>query len=91
MATLVLRGISFEIFVEQMFEADNDVFIYSVSCVELAFVKAHTVVEQQSYVGADQSAAVFVDGMFQFDGDFCRQSITVCRSSSEIWSASLIS
>ena len=67
---LFLRGISFEIFVEQMFEADNDVFIYSVSCVELAFVKAHTVVEQQSYVGADQSAAVFVDGMFQFDGDF---------------------
>ena len=67
---LILRGISFEIFVEQMFEADNDVFVYSVSCVELAFVKAHTVVEQQSYVGADQSAAVFVDGMFQFDGDF---------------------
>ena len=43
---LILWGISFEIFVEQMFEADNDVFVYSVSCVELAFVKAHTIVEQ---------------------------------------------
>ena len=46
-----------------MFEADDNIIVNFVSGFKLSFVKAHTVIKQQSDIGTDQAATVSVDSM----------------------------
>ena len=45
---------------------EHNIFVYLFSCRELPFIETHTIVEQQSDIGTNQPAAVFVDTMLQF-------------------------
>ena len=46
-----------------MFEADDNIIVNFVSGFKLPFVKAHTIIKQQSDIGTDQAATVSVDSM----------------------------
>ena len=45
--------------------------VYPAAGLELAFIEAHAIVEQQFYVAHHEFAAVLVDRAGQFGLDFC--------------------
>lgn len=63
MAILNVAEHLLQIFIEQMFEADDNIIVNFVSGFKLPFVKAHTVIKQQSDIGTDEAATVSVDSM----------------------------
>lgn len=46
-----------------MFEADDNIIVNFVSGFKLPFVKAQSIIKQQSDIGTDEAATVSVDSM----------------------------
>ena len=59
-----------EVFVQQLLEFYDNIFVRLITCNKLPFVETHTVIQQQFDVSHDELLAVFVDRMFQLDPNF---------------------
>lgn len=59
-----------EVFVQQLLEFYDNIFVRLITCNKLPFVETHTVIQQQFDVSHDELLAVFVDRVFQLDPDF---------------------
>ena len=59
-----------EVFVQQLLEFYDNIFVRLITCDKLPFVETHTVIQQQFDVTHDELLAVLVDRMLQLDPDF---------------------